>query len=212
MSFGQPRGTPRLANPHSCYTIGARRSRMKRLISDTSQVCAAVVTLMVLGGCDKQDMTEPRSAEATAAPVPASEANPAQPESKPPASPAQVEDPPGSEAAPAAGPPPGAQAAPSPANQPPATPGHVQATAAQPAAAAAEGKPAAGAKAASGPAAGCRQSGGRIEIKPCCDPGDFPNLCEGEGRCACAPNISPKVRMCICPKGKCFNGNACVAR
>ena len=54
----------------------------------------------------------------------------------------------------------------------------------------------------------CVQSGGTVQNGMCCrGVGDFPNTCV-IGACGCSPFESEMVLTCVCPPGRCFNGNA----
>ena len=56
----------------------------------------------------------------------------------------------------------------------------------------------------------CTEDGGIVERMPCCaDAGDFPSMCL-VGACACAPEDSVEVYVCMCPYGRCWNGYDCV--
>ena len=56
----------------------------------------------------------------------------------------------------------------------------------------------------------CVQSGGTVQNGMCCrGVGDFPNTCT-LGACGCSPFESEMVLTCVCPPGRCFNGNTCV--
>ena len=56
----------------------------------------------------------------------------------------------------------------------------------------------------------CINSGGTVGTSMCCkSASDFPNNCL-IGACGCAPINSHEVKVCNCPQGKCFDGNACV--
>ena len=55
----------------------------------------------------------------------------------------------------------------------------------------------------------CTAGGATVGMQLCCGAtNDFPNLC-GIGACGCSPMNSHMVRTCMCPGGKCWNGNAC---
>lgn len=55
----------------------------------------------------------------------------------------------------------------------------------------------------------CSAAGATVGMQLCCNAtGDFPNLC-AIGACGCAPMNSHMVRVCQCPNGRCWNGNAC---
>ena len=55
----------------------------------------------------------------------------------------------------------------------------------------------------------CIQSGGTVQNAMCCrGVGDFPNTCT-IGACGCSPFESEMVLTCVCPPGRCFNGNTC---
>jgi hypothetical protein len=58
----------------------------------------------------------------------------------------------------------------------------------------------------------CESSGGRVISALCCPGvGDFPNLCL-LGACGCAPNNAEETKICDCPPGYCFDGQACVTQ
>jgi len=58
--------------------------------------------------------------------------------------------------------------------------------------------------------AGCLASGGKVGEAVCClSTNDFPSSCM-VGACGCSAEDSHAVKICTCPKGKCFNGTACV--
>jgi len=55
----------------------------------------------------------------------------------------------------------------------------------------------------------CISSGGIVGTSMCCkSASDFPNNCL-IGACGCSPENSHEVKTCVCPEGKCFNGNKC---
>jgi hypothetical protein len=58
----------------------------------------------------------------------------------------------------------------------------------------------------------CLTSGGLINTSLCCKSvNDFPNTCL-LGACGCSSENSHEVRICECPKDKCFDGNRCVSK
>ena len=57
---------------------------------------------------------------------------------------------------------------------------------------------------------GCLASGGTVGAAVCClSADDFPGTCL-IGACGCSAENSHGVKTCICPRGRCFNGIACV--
>jgi hypothetical protein len=55
----------------------------------------------------------------------------------------------------------------------------------------------------------CINSGGTVKTSQCCkSASDFSNTCL-IGACGCGPGNTHEIKVCDCPEGKCFNGNAC---
>lgn len=58
----------------------------------------------------------------------------------------------------------------------------------------------------------CITSGGSVSTSFCCKSSkDFSNSCL-IGACGCSPTNSREVKICVCPEGKCFNGNECISK
>ncbi len=55
----------------------------------------------------------------------------------------------------------------------------------------------------------CIAAGGTVSTSMCCGAvSDFPNTCL-IGGCGCAPDYSHNVSTCVCPDGKCWDGEKC---
>lgn len=57
----------------------------------------------------------------------------------------------------------------------------------------------------------CENSGGTVVQSICCKSvGNFPNTCL-IGACSCSSDNSHTIKVCQCPQGECWNGNACIS-